>query len=378
MKEFWLEKEECTGCSACANICPKNAIIMVDDECGFKYPKIGVDCIECNMCESVCHNRLKLDTGINDNVDVYAAWSLDEEIRFTSTSGGIFSEIAKQILKSNGCICGAVYNDENLVEHVIVDNEIGVNRLRQSKYIQSNINDAYIQIKKRLMTGQVVAFCGAPCQVAALHAYLGKNYKNLLTIDFICRGMNSPKAYKAWLNEIEEEQESKAVKVWFKYKKNGWKKSPRCTRIDFEDGTNKVYDQNKNLFMCGYLGPNLYIRPSCAKCEFKGIDRKSDITLADFWKIDHKLDDDKGTSLILVNSPKGKNIFESIANNIFYKRMNIEDIMEGNVCFTDSVNINPDSERFLKALDTQKFSKLIKKYRIRLLIRKFCHIRRRD
>ena len=271
MKKFWLEKDQCTGCGLCENVCPANAISMIADSTGFKYPLINSNCVDCNLCEKACCQRSNDLLERYETPKIFASWSKDYCTRYNSTSGGLFSEFARAILVENGYLAGAQYNKKNLVEHILVNNEQGLSRIRQSKYIQSDSLDIYKKVKQKLNDGVKVIYCGAPCQVAALYTYLGKDYDNLLTLDFICRGMNSPKAYQAWLNEIEENKNSKVTKVWFKSKINGWKSSPYCTRVDFLDGSYTVYDGDENLFMRGYLGPNLYIRPSCGKCEFKGI-----------------------------------------------------------------------------------------------------------
>lgn len=370
MKQFWLRPDECTACGACVNICPHNAIDLKADECGFLYPEITDWCTECNACQRICEKRLDR---INNNCDkpvTYAAWSKNEDVRFKSTSGGAFTELSRVILSRGGYVVGAQYNVDNLVEHVMISDEEGLEKIRQSKYIQSDIGLVYRQIKNALKDGKEVAFCGAPCQVAGLYAYLGKSYDNLVTFDFICRGMNSPKAYKSWLNEIEDENNSKIVNVWFKYKQGGWKKSPRCTRIDFENGKHVVLDQGDNLFMSGYLSSNLYIRPSCGDCKFKGVPRQGDITLADFWGLDKKLDDDKGTSMILVNSPKGQKLFEQVNETLVLHKREFEEIFEGNVCFTDSVEVPANGKKFLRSLDKYKFSVALKKYTKRTLFEK--------
>lgn len=241
--------------------------------------------------------------------ETYAVWSKDQDIRYCSTSGGAFTEFAKAIIADGGLVAGARYNDENLVEHDLIDSYEGIEKLRQSKYMSSSMGDIYKRVKTELDSGRLVGFCGSPCQVAGLYSFLGKEYENLFTMDFICRGMNSPKAFKAWLSEIEQREGCKVTKVWFKYKEGGWKTSPRRTRLDFENGSYKIYKGEKNLYMHGYLTSNLYIRPCCGDCRFKGVPRKSDVTFADFWGIDKELDDDKGTSMLLVNSEKGKKIF---------------------------------------------------------------------
>lgn len=358
------DKVKCNGCSGCYNICPKNCITMEADENGFSYPVIDKSvCINCDLCKKVC--PLLTESNHNNNFEeptVYAAWSNNEDIRLNSTSGGIFSELAQAILKNQGKIVGAQYNTDNIVEHVMINDYAGLEKIRQSKYTQSNIGSIYREIKQNLNEKETILFCGAPCHVAALKSYLNKEYKNLITVDFICRGVNSPKAYYYWLKELEEKYESKARKVWFKYKINGWKNSPTCTRIDFEDGKHCVVNAEENKFMQGYLGPNLYIRPSCSDCKFKGVPRQSDITLADFWGISDELDDDKGTSLVLINSIKGEKLFNLLKEDIFFEQRSFKEISRENVCFQNSVIINKKSSKFLEELGRKPFSKVVNKY----------------
>lgn len=362
MIKLWIQNDKCTGCGACENICPKDAIHLKPDKYGFIHPQISDTCIDCGTCKKVCEARFtrKSDNAIEPIT--FAAWSKDSKTRFTSTSGGVFSELAKFILASNGVIVGAQYTSNNYVEHTIIENENNLERIRQSKYIQSNIGIVFRNIKSHLKKGRLVGFCGAPCQVAGLYAYLGKDYENLFTFDFICRGMNSPKALQAWLTEIENKEGVNVSKVWFKYKIDGWKKSPRCTRIDFTDGTNIVKKQEDNLFMLGYLNANLYIRPCCGDCDFKNVPRVADITLADFWGLSFLIDDDMGTSMVLVNNEKGYSLFKNISNNIIMHERKFEEIFKENECFNSSVWINPKSKEFLLALDNMPFSEAFVKY----------------
>ena len=294
--------------------------------------------------------------------DTYAVWSKDNEIRYNSTSGGAFSEFAKIVLADGGLVAGARYNDKNMVEHSLVDNVEGLEKLRQSKYISSSLRNIYRDVKEELIRGKTVAFCGAPCQVAGLYAYLGKECDNLITMDFICRGMNSPKAFRSWIDEIEKQVGSKVTRVWFKYKKGGWKSSPKRTRIDFADGNYVVKEGEANLFMQGYLNSNMYIRPCCGECRFKGIPRKSDITFADFWGIEKELDDDKGTSMLLVNSEKGRDLFERTKINMEVYEKDFNSIFAGNPMLTSSVVVPVESYDFLKDLDSMTFSECIRKY----------------
>lgn len=360
IKSFWLDKKNCTGCGACANICPKNAITMHVDSMGFMYPVINDSCINCNLCEKICNERLSLTN--QHPLRVYACWSKDTENRFYSTSGGLVGEIVAPILKAGGYVIGAAYDEDNLVEHISIHSINDLKKIQQSKYLQSDSKKIYKETKELLDCGQKVAFTGTPCQIAALKAYLRHDYENLLTIDFICRGVNSPKAYQAWLKEIEEKYLSKITSVWFKYKVGGWKSSPKRTKLHFDNGKDLVLEGNDNLYMSGYLGPNLYIRPSCGNCAFKGSERNSDLTVADFWGIEKEFDDDKGTSMVMLNSLKGKAAWNDMIDNIQYAEKDVQEAINGNPCFRESVSINPNSELFLKMLDNTSFSKALSKF----------------
>lgn len=358
----WIAKKQCTGCGACANICPQNAIKMQKDDSGFLYPHIIDSCIECGKCRTVCNTRIEEKKESNDLI-IYAAWSKDERIRFLSTSGGIFSELALAVIDMGGLVSGAQYTDDCLVEHEIVDDALGLERLRQSKYVQSDMKNIYRKIKQYLKDNNKILFCGTPCQVAALRAYLQKDESNLYTIDFICMGVNSPKAYLAWILEIEKEQNKKVQKVWFKYKKRGWKKSPFVTKICFIDGTWIDFDDDNNKYMQGFLQEKIFIRPCCGACQFKGIFRQADLTLGDFWGVDKTLDDDKGTSIVMINSKKGEELFYLASPRIKYYKRTIEDVIQGNEHLCKSVEISKNEDKFFSNLENMNFSASLKKIR---------------
>lgn len=361
MIQSWIEKELCTGCGACANICPQNAIEMKRDSKGFLYPHIVDECAECGKCKMVCNKRTK-ENKKSSNPIVYAAWSKNEKIRFLSTSGGLFSELALSVIDMGGIVSGAQYTEKCLVEHGFASDPSGLNNLRQSKYVQSNTKDTYMRIKQYLKNNKLVLFCGTPCQVAALQAFLGQTERiNLYTIDFICMGVNSPKAYMAWISELEREQGKKIQKVWFKYKENGWKKSPFVTRVCFIDGTWKKISDEENMFMQGFLKNKVLMRPSCGRCQFKGISRQSDITLGDFWGIDQLLDDDRGTSMVMLNSEKGEKLFRLITPRIVFHKRTVEEVVRGNEHLYKSVKISKDEEQFFNDLDNLSFSTALEK-----------------
>lgn len=359
-----IKKDLCTGCDACYNICPENCIEMVVDEKGFRYPKVDYNkCTKCKQCVKTCPSLKKplLDEKW-ETPKVFAAWSLDEEIRFNSTSGGVFSELAKKVLKDGGLVVGARYNDQHLVEHHMIENVDDLVKLRQSKYLQSDIGDILKKVEEKLIDNKLVAFCGSPCQVAGLLNYLKKPYDNLITFDFICRGTNSPKAYTKYLEMLETKYKSKVKKVWFKNKTYGWNRF--STRVELENGKIYIKDRYNDLYMRGYIEQNLYMRPCCFDCKYKEFPRVADITFGDFWGVgatDPSLDPDKGTSLIMVNSAKGENLFNSVRENIFQKRSKLEAALPGNGCILTSAVKNPVSDKFLEMLDDYPFDVCFKK-----------------
>lgn len=363
MKKRWLSPENCTGCGLCENVCPVGAISMLEDGCGFIYPSFDSKCIDCNLCEEKCKKRTKKIDKISETPLVYAAWSKNDNTRFTSTSGGLFSELARYIISNNGYVSGAVYSEKHSVIHTVVDNYDDLEKLRQSKYVQSNSKKVYKKIYELIKSGEVVMFCGTPCQIAALYAmFNNERIDNLYTVEFICRGVNSPKALRSWISEIEIKNKVEVERVWFKYKEGGWKSSPQRTRLDLKDGQSIVLENEKNAFMHGYLLSNLYIRSSCGNCEFKGVDRKADITLADFWGIDSSLDDDKGTSMVLLNNKHGEYLFELIKNQIYYYKRDFDEVLKENGCFSNSVVIPKKGTEFLEEIEDDNFSTVLKKY----------------
>lgn len=359
------QKHECTGCSACSNICPNDCIHMEGDEEGFLYPLVYVtNCTNCGLCLFVCTSDKKRNKiGNAEKPLIYAAWSLNEEIRMNSTSGGVFSELAFNILNNGGYICGARYGSEHRIEHFIINTIDGLETIRQSKYAQSDKGYIFRDIKQLLECRQKVLFCGTPCECAGLRNYLQKDYEDLILVDFICRGANSPKAYERFLEYLENEYQSKCVKVWFKNKTYGWNRF--STKIDFENGDIYLKDRDHDLYILGYIKYNLYMRPSCARCRFRTVQRPTDITLADFWGVrlsDPSLDTEKGTSMMLINSSKGARMFEYIKPNIFHEEKLLKDVLIGNPCLLSSPSMNKKRDYFFKNLEKVPFDRLMGKY----------------
>lgn len=359
-----LDKNKCTGCYSCYNGCPKNCISMKRDGEGFSYPQIDTDsCVNCGICEQVCPALNKITIETNKSIpNVYAAWSLNNEIRVDSTSGGIFSELALKFIETGGYICGARYGKNHHIEHCIVNSEDGLKKIRQSKYAQSDVGYAYRDIKQLLLKNERLLFCGTPCECAGLLNYLNKKYDNLFIIDFVCRGANSPKVYEKFLGYLEERYHSKIKRVWFKNKTFGWNRF--STKVEFENGQAYLEDRNNDMYIVGYIQHNLYMRPSCAKCQYKDFPRVSDITLADFWGVklsNPMLDIENGTSLVMLNSQKGVELFNKIKSCIFCEEKTLNDTLKGNPSILESPTMNSKREYFFKNLDNMPFEKLFRK-----------------
>lgn len=361
-----IQKFECCGCSACDNICPVDCINMEIDSEGFWYPKVDtLKCINCKKCIKVCPALTKpLTKDALENANVIAAYSKDEEIRINSTSGGIFSEIAKFILKNEGKVFGARYNEKKLVEHYKIDELSQIEILRQSKYLQSDILKTFKEAKQELNKGNKVLFAGTPCHIAALKNFLAKDYENLITVDFLCRGVISPGVYKQYLKSLEKKYQSKIKKVIFKNKTYGWHRF--STKVIFENGEEYIKDRYTDSYMRGYLEGNLYLRPSCYECQYKTLPRYSDITLGDFWgieKLKKYLDQDKGTSIFMINTEKGKNIFEQIKENLVSEEMTLKDIYTGNIALTVKTKYPDKSKKdeFFQKYKEEDFIELIEK-----------------
>ena len=351
-----LEKNKCNGCYSCYNICSVDAIDMTPDKEGFNYPVINYSkCIQCGRCDVVCPIIHPMEKNNRKVPDVIAAWSLNQEIRMNSTSGGVFSELARKVLKRSGYVCGAVYNGEHMVEHFITNNLDELEKLRQSKYVQSSINIIYKKIGDLLNEDKEVLFCGTPCECGGLYSYLNClniSMLNLILIDFVCRGSNSPKVYQMFLKRLETEYKSKVESVWFKNKTFGWNRF--STKIEFKNGRQYLQDRFSDSYIRGYIEANLYIRPSCGECAFKGFPRISDITLGDFWGVeleDKKNNPDGGTSLVIINSSLGDKLLKEIKSYIFLEKKTIEDSVKYNSCIYESIVHGTDRDGFMKDLD---------------------------
>jgi len=332
------------------NRCPVNAIKMQYDAEGFLRPVVDASlCIECGQCVNVCplDKGCKKDENNNEPL-CYAGWSKDENIRFESTSGGIFTHLAQCVLEQGGAVAGARYKADNLVEHVVIYDMAELSALRQSKYVQSEIGFVFREVERELKNEKPFLFVGTPCQCAGLRSYLGRDYDNLILCDFICRGANSPMIYLAYLRELEARYGSKIKHVWFKNKTFGWNNF--ATKIIFENGEEYIADRETDPFMLGYIKSHLslYMRPSCYNCSFKGVSRPVDITLGDFWGIQPRAGDTQnGVSAVIVHSEKGRRLMEDIAPKIYFEEHSVAEVIKNNPCILKSVSVNVENRKMM-------------------------------
>lgn len=357
------EKNQCTGCNACVQVCPENCIILMEDKEGFYYPKIDKQkCTDCGLCLKKCvvHNSKFIRKHLNNEPKILASWNLNENIRNDSSSGGVFTTLANHIIDNKGVVFGAAFDNNLSLHHIEADTKEKISKLRGSKYLQSKIGTTYKEAKKYLKSGRKVLFSGTPCQIAGLCLYLGKHYENLYTVGLVCHGVPSPKVFKKYTQFLEKKYNSIIKSINFRDKSKGWKRY--STKIKFDNGFIYCNILNKDIFMRAFLS-NLCLRPSCHNCKFTNIKRVSDITIGDFWGINRyksSLDDDKGISLLLINSKKGQEIFNECNNNLFYEECDIEKSMQHNLKGPSIASAN--REKFFEELDYIDFDKLVNKY----------------
>lgn len=356
------DNKNCSGCHACVSICPKKCIDMISDEEGFLYPLVNHDkCIKCGLCIKHCPIATPNEsTKTIDDIQAFGAYNKDESVRNNSSSGGIFTALAETIIENEGVVFGAAFNDDFSVSHKEAFTKDELVKFRGSKYVQSEIGDSYKKAKNYLEQGKIVLFSGTPCQIGGLYSYLGKKYDNLITQDIICHGVPSPMVWKKYIKQREEEAKQQTRSVLFKDKKTGWK--TYSITLKFNNGKQYTQKATSDLMMKAFIG-NLCLRPSCYGCSFKELIRQSDITLADYWginKISPQMDDDKGLSLVIVNSNKGKNILQRIESKIVKFDASLETAVLYNSSMIKSSIMPHNRASFMTKIKDGDFDKVAK------------------
>ena len=363
------DKSLCCGCNACGDICGRKAIKFKIDQEGFWYPEVNTDiCSNCGLCEKVCpmekYNLISKTQA--ERPICIGAYHKVLSIRLDSTSGGVFSALAIYMYSQGGYVSGAIYTEQFDAINFISNNKEDLVKLRRSKYIQSSAIGFYKSVRQLLVANKKVLVCGTPCQMAALRCFLGKDYQNLIIVDILCKSCNSPKVFQKYILSLEEQYQSKVIAAKERDKKYGWDSLTR--RIDFKNGKTFYGKGYSDHFQRGFQY-NIYCRPSCYKCKFKGLPRIGDITLGDFWGIKHiekTFYDNKGTSIIFLNNEKGKVYFEGIKTQLVWKQFALENIIPGNrlAIISNEFDCPLGSKRkdFFHDINLMPFEKVAKKY----------------
>lgn len=357
------DQNHCTGCSACASVCPKGCIHMEADGEGFLYPKVDEsNCINCGKCEKACP-VLSFHAPETDAFPLaYAACNQDDAVLASSSSGGVFTALAERVIKDGGTVYGAAFRKDFSVAHMGAETMEEIAPFRGSKYVQSDCSHVFDSVKKDLEDGRDVLFSGTPCQVAGLHQFLGKDYENLLLVDTTCHSVPSPKAWKRYLAEVEKNLGSKIRGVNFRDKRTGWEKYQICMQLD--NGQEYVVPGGQNVYMKAFLR-SLSTRKSCYACAFKGQNRAADITLSDFWGVQAALPEayqQEGTSLVLIQTMKGKTAFSAVWDQLDAKPTDVAAALQGNPAYYVSAAAHPGRDRFFERMANEPFDALVEEY----------------
>lgn len=354
--------DKCVGCGVCVDICPKNAIELKYNVQGFLHPNIDNEkCIDCNKCVNHCPANKNHTNNKIDKFRGYMCWSKNDNTRINSSSGGIFSILANYAFDNNGVVYGASFNENLSLRHVKIEKQEELFQLRGSKYIQSDTSGIYKDVLEQLKNNRFVLFSGTPCQVVALHNFLGKDYSNIITCDFICHGVGSTKFFNNCINYLKQKYKSNPIDVKFRKKIYGWKKS--SFEVSFLN--RKSYKDYFNLSVFGYpYALKLINRESCASCQFATMPRYSDFTMADYGGDDYIIQDKselfKGISTLIINNEKAEEVFDKIKNTVYYEQKTNEMIQKSSPYLQNKPSSNPNREQFFKDFCEKDF-KIIKK-----------------
>ncbi len=356
IKPFTLPERRCTGCNTCAAACPTNCIQMKLNSEGFLYPVVDLAlCSNCGKCVKTCP---VINDGHTDSKKlVYAAYNSDEEEIMRSSSGAVFPLFASKILERGGVVYGAALDDELNVKHIGIEEKSGLDALRFSKYVQSDVKGVYQEIKDHLDRGRTVLFSGTPCQNEGLRAFIGKDDANLLLVDFVCHGVPSPGLWKQWISETEADLDEKIIGVNFRDKEGGDARHYNIT-YKTENGAVRRSVQS-DPYMISFQ-QNLSLRLSCHECPFKGWKRVSDITIADFWGIDRIAPHAKhemGTSMLLTHTEKGVKLLDETKTAMHIEQVSETEIEQVNQAAWRSVHMNPYRRAFFARVRYEKIEK---------------------
>lgn len=349
------DKAECTGCGACMSICPKGAISMQPDAEGFNYPAVDPAlCVSCDLCEKRCPVGAAHEA---HSVQAFGAQHRDAAVRGASSSGGVFTALARRMVSQGGVVFGAAFDDRLHVEHIGAMDESEIAGMRGSKYVQSDAADAIANAAALLARGIPVLFTGTPCQIDGLLARVrGKEREKLLTVDFVCHGVPSPGVFASYIESLERAHGQRVTAYAFRDKRLGWKNFSAVATL--ADGTQLSGTQTDEPFLYGFL-QNLYLRPSCTQCTaLRGAQHRADLTLADLWgaqDVCPELDDDTGLSLVMVNTQKGRQALREVERELTVFPMRTDALLRYNPSIEHTAKAHPKRARFFRMYEKHGF-----------------------
>ena len=349
-------RSQCTGCAACAEGCPKNAIHMLPDREGFLYPTVTDACIQCGHCTHICPVLRQREA--HPEPAVFAAWNPDNAVRQDSTCGGVFSLLADYVLEGGGVVFGAALDDRLRVAHTAVKNAHELPRLRGAKPVQSDIGETYQQVRLYLDQGRQVLFSGTPCQVDGLYRYLGEHPERLVTCDVACSGVCSPGVWARLVSSMAYVKQHRPVAVEFCGKLSG--DQERRFRVLFEGGGRYDAPAPKSELGRG-LTRGLLLRPACYHCPYAGTDRTGDLTLANFAGGDLPVEEKrKGVSLLLINTAKGAQIFDVLP--LHRQARTLEEAAACDAALRQPPTLTEERSKFFDALEQLPFQQVRTRY----------------
>lgn len=350
-----VNHKNCFSCRSCLYSCPKNAIEMKESSEGFFYPYINEKCVDCGICVKVCPTEKTFIRDIPEQIGKLV-YLQDENKLKDSSSGGAFSGFAEHILKKNGVVFGAAYDDELNVNQVYVEKIEDLYRLKGSKYVESFTNDSFVKTKEFLESDRYVLYSGTPCQIAGLKSFLRKDYGKLITIDLICHGVPSRKLFNKYLVWLGKKHGGKVVYYGFRDKDvGGWScggkfKTKTKTKT-------KTSESSCDPYYASFLRGETY-RESCYSCPYSSLYRPGDITIGDFWGVEKYFPDlqcDNGVSCCIINTKKGKDFFYSSEDLFYTQDAKLNDIVENNHNLSSST-IRPKNRDFIyESIQNDKF-----------------------